>query len=72
VEEKPPQQKPNGTGRESVTKKLNLIWVLTGDGSPQSVIGIQNRWFERVHARTTNPLTKGFGRSKKKNKSVDS
>jgi len=40
VEEKPPQQKPNDTVHLRVQQILKPIWVLTGDGSPQSDFGI--------------------------------
>lgn len=53
----------------STTAWIRSNWMLTGDSSPQSVLGIQNRWFERVHARATNPLTTASAVGKE-NKSV--
>jgi hypothetical protein len=54
VEEKPPQQKPNGTMHLRVQQDVKTNWVLTGDGSPQSDFGIQKSRFECVHAGIAN------------------
>lgn len=50
------KKRPNGIVPSGTKQVDSSSWMLTGDGSPQRVFGIQNRWFERVHARTTKPL----------------
>jgi hypothetical protein len=44
--------------------------MLTGEGSPQSFIGIQKRRFGRVHEQTANPLTNASALVTKENKNV--
>ena len=69
MEEKPPEQKPNGTPRLRLrTDRVKAKFeVLTGNDSPQSVVGIQNRWFT-VYMVEPQPFNDRFGDLKKKTK----
>ena len=50
------KKRPNGTGRESVTKRVINLGADRDHTLRRGGLGIQTRWFERVHARATKPL----------------
>jgi hypothetical protein len=73
VEEKPPQQKPNGTATFELQQLGKTFWVLTG-ASRLSAERLRNtnRRMWRVHAAIANPLRGSFGCLGEKNGSVAS